>query len=672
MLDADYLMRSVSSERPFRYQTLNETRQFSEKLFDYFFLIDKNRAGLDLGNDYFYPIIGKALTVIPLTDTTVPHHIHEDAWVNGLGICEISINTRKLNYSYSLWAAQKIVSDMIGQCGNYRDVESARTWAEDNNICIHRIDHLLDSFYDLNQIPDFTINSNRVNGATAESESYVADAIGHANMIINENLATKLEIAKSHFFAHLSEITKGEGGLSEARRFIEELTQILQVSSRDIEDGINTSKERLSSIESCVTEIIDRWHPIFFSRSKSELSTAQYEYVKERIKRMRFEKVLQFLGELKIYINRFEHLVQEVLYRLENVNMRLKLKEAYCKSTFHNAKPFHIELTTLSDDYQFDSQRTVTEFAKKLDGEDLLTLADISDEEIFTIITDFTASLKYADFKEMSLENAISKLSDSEIRRLFNKAFEEADILLEIEHNRERPEKKLYVFVPGGENGVIADLIKDFCHGHNTVFYDSPTKNSMFILSHESPIKATECKSICRCEREYLILSERHSFSIDSFIEKMLLKSDDNNLERTLLYSSVFHEELKWSLYSDGTLEISGTGKMPDYTNHWNSYFGENQAPWIGCEKYGIMPLRLRICNGITHVGANAFESFGCLKEVFLAESVQSLGQMAFFDCFNIKKINKPDGMDIEEFDKAELPLYYKGYTLNGNLLMSK
>ena len=138
-----------------------------------------------------------------------------------------------------------------------------------------------------------------------------------------------------------------------------------------------------------------------------------------------------------------------------------------------------------------------------------------------------------------------------------------------------------------------------------------------------------------------------------------------------LLHSSRFYGNLKWSLYSDGTLEISGHGRMPDYTNHWDSYFGENQAPWIGCEKYGIMPFKLRICEGVTYVGANAFESFGCLKEVVLAESVRELGKMAFLNCFNIEQINKPRVMSIAQFEIAELPLYYnKEYTLSGNLLI--
>ena len=126
-----------------------------------------------------------------------------------------------------------------------------------------------------------------------------------------------------------------------------------------------------------------------------------------------------------------------------------------------------------------------------------------------------------------------------------------------------------------------------------------------------------------------------------------------------LLHQESFGTGLRWSLYSDGTLEISGRGSMQDYINHWDSYHGEGQPKWIGCEKYGVMPYRLIIGSGITYVGANAFESFGCLREVYLADSVVKLGKMAFFDCFHIEKINLPPHMSIMDFDKAELPLFY-------------
>ena len=157
-----------------------------------------------------------------------------------------------------------------------------------------------------------------------------------------------------------------------------------------------------------------------------------------------------------------------------------------------------------------------------------------------------------------------------------------------------------------------------------------------------------------------------------SFIPDGLLRIGNAKGRGTRIHSSRFYGNLCWSIYSDGTLEISGSGRMPDYINHWDSYFGENQAPWIGCEKYGVMPCKLRICEGITYIGANAFESFGCLKEVYIANSVRELGKMAFFDCFNIQKINIPDKMDIEQFNVAGLPMIYNNeFVRQGSLLLS-
>ena len=81
---------------------------------------------------------------------------------------------------------------------------------------------------------------------------------------------------------------------------------------------------------------------------------------------------------------------------------------------------------------------------------------------------------------------------------------------------------------------------------------------------------------------------------------------------------------------------------MPDYINHWLSYTGEGQAPWVGCDRYGVMPNKLRISEGITYIGENAFESFGCLKEIVLPQSLQKIGKEAFFDCFHVEIINLP------------------------------
>lgn len=147
----------------------------------------------------------------------------------------------------------------------------------------------------------------------------------------------------------------------------------------------------------------------------------------------------------------------------------------------------------------------------------------------------------------------------------------------------------------------------------------------------------------------------------------------DADAKGFILHHERFGCDFIWRIYSDGVLEISGMGRMPDYINHWDSYTGEGQAPWIMCDKYGIMPYKLRICEGISYIGSNAFESFGCLREIILPQSLLEIGKMAFFDCFNVERVNIPHRMDITFFDIAQLPLYYNhNYRIIGDEIVKK
>lgn len=168
------------------------------------------------------------------------------------------------------------------------------------------------------------------------------------------------------------------------------------------------------------------------------------------------------------------------------------------------------------------------------------------------------------------------------------------------------------------------------------------------------------------------LLSEK---SLNSLVnrQKTSISVNDNVPDGQILHQERFGKDLVWRLYSNGILEISGYGRMPDFINHWLSYTGDGQAPWVGCDKYGVMPSILRICEGITYIGDNAFESFGCLKEIVLPQSLQAIGKEAFFDCFHVERINLPHHMNIDYFDLAELPLYYnKDFVIDGDELVQR
>lgn len=93
---------------------------------------------------------------------------------------------------------------------------------------------------------------------------------------------------------------------------------------------------------------------------------------------------------------------------------------------------------------------------------------------------------------------------------------------------------------------------------------------------------------------------------------------------------------LTWKLTSDGTLTISGTGKMTDY-----SY--DNLAPWYD-DRSSIKSVIIE--EGVTSIGNYTFYNCHSLTIVAIPDSVKSIGFNAFGDCTNLTAITIPDGVN--------------------------
>ena len=75
-------------------------------------------------------------------------------------------------------------------------------------------------------------------------------------------------------------------------------------------------------------------------------------------------------------------------------------------------------------------------------------------------------------------------------------------------------------------------------------------------------------------------------------------------------YSGICGENLTWSLdVETGVLDITGTGEM------------YNQAPWYNYNKY---IKTVNIANGVTYVGARAFNKCSFLKSITIPDSVRT------------------------------------------------
>ena len=96
---------------------------------------------------------------------------------------------------------------------------------------------------------------------------------------------------------------------------------------------------------------------------------------------------------------------------------------------------------------------------------------------------------------------------------------------------------------------------------------------------------------------------------------------------------------LTWTLYKNGTLEISGTGKMAS----WTTSSGGQSAPW--CNKYYSTINSIVIDAGVTSIGDCAFWYCKTLVKVTIPDSVTSIGAYALYKCTSLTSVTIPNSV---------------------------
>ncbi|MDO5783828.1 MAG: leucine-rich repeat protein [Eubacteriales bacterium] len=120
--------------------------------------------------------------------------------------------------------------------------------------------------------------------------------------------------------------------------------------------------------------------------------------------------------------------------------------------------------------------------------------------------------------------------------------------------------------------------------------------------------------------------------------------------------SGICGENLTWTLDSEGTLTISGTGEMTDYRNI-------SDIPWITYQydikkvniEYGATSIcafggcynltSITIPDSVTSIGGGAFSSCYNLTSITIPDSVTSIGGGVFYDCNNLISVKLPSNI---------------------------
>lgn len=99
-------------------------------------------------------------------------------------------------------------------------------------------------------------------------------------------------------------------------------------------------------------------------------------------------------------------------------------------------------------------------------------------------------------------------------------------------------------------------------------------------------------------------------------------------------------DNVKWTLYDDGLLDITGSGWMGIFADP------DTQTVNIPWSDYVSQIKKVNISDGILSIGNLAFQKCTNLTHINIPDSVRYLGFGAFYNCINLKAVNIPDGVD--------------------------
>ena len=106
-------------------------------------------------------------------------------------------------------------------------------------------------------------------------------------------------------------------------------------------------------------------------------------------------------------------------------------------------------------------------------------------------------------------------------------------------------------------------------------------------------------------------------------------------LAEDVIDSGTCGDDLTWMLTQDGTLTISGSGRMWEYTDF-------STAPWYKNRENIVNAV---VTSGVTSIGGLAFYGCSSLSSITIPESVTSIGWCAFSGCSNLTSITIPEGV---------------------------
>ena len=139
--------------------------------------------------------------------------------------------------------------------------------------------------------------------------------------------------------------------------------------------------------------------------------------------------------------------------------------------------------------------------------------------------------------------------------------------------------------------------------------------------------------------------------------EEAGISDESNDARADSADSGSCGEDAVWTLADTGTLTISGSGTMDDFSGSASPWFAQRAKIRKVIVEDGITDVgdyafysldqltEVSLSDSVTGIGQGVFDGCGCLTGITIPESVTSIGKAAFWKCGSLKSVTIPEGV---------------------------
>ncbi len=549
IIDLDYLAHLTPSSTPVDIKWLRETDRVNYRPFDALYFIDNSNENNDTFNhvDSLCQMIALAIVTsvgeLGVAMASVSDNVtkliadgtmdirNKKAWVAGFGCAEIIFDGNRLAKIYSLKAMVQLINKMLN-AGCDDPATIANNWFDNTKIRENQgKDDVIDYF--MVPTPPHTLTDlDKPDNPEPECQQYISKRAIEPQAKLDEKL-TALEARVDDALTRLmSEQANRECGIYLCQQILLAILHQIELCDGEMKDEKENLEEEMPRLESALKTAckeLEDCMGTFFKRNRKDyeaevinqtmkLAVAQRELIRRKMAR-------QFYSWLKERVNQLINRVDIIISNLQTVrnDCNTEVQKTLRSSASSSFFQFDLSADAASKVECPMSDIVFNDFVKEMQPDGgVSSLAGLTSKQTEETLMRFIRTLsKVKHYETMTIDDALNKLSDEEMRNLVDKAVKKSLPLLPYTLRgfdadiRERPVECYYVGVANKNKSRLTkdNLFKSIvANAKDVQFSEVGFNNRVIIYRQLGVIPAFTIKALDSYQAEYDRWEEQKPF----------------------------------------------------------------------------------------------------------------------------------------------------------------